>query len=369
MEKPRGNRKCKFEDFEILSEAFIAGLPAHIRAGTGKGKPPSAGWIGTNWFPQIFGSPNSSHGYTELCPHETDKCAYCCQLKQDANSLQKSIGRHIQQGDQGEVDRTNRRLECEEALEAIEQERQRHRQACTEAEQDYKTAMALHTHQKYCQLVDLFSDWLSLFASGGDADPIERELTQLANQYVFQLGSDYQEEKLVPHWGCSPQPGPTFFMSKRNIHVHILDAPSCGEFKGPTALGKRVIYNRLETDGGSKDANGTLSTVFDYLYSLVEPTCQQPAICRSGYDRCGPAGAAATSGTTAASAAVASRAAGAAAASGAAAAYGGAASVEAAAACGAAAASGAAASRAAGAAASGAAATYGAAAASGAAAP
>ena len=187
--------------------------------------------------------------------------------------MQKSIERHKQQGDQGDIDRAVRRRECEEALEAIEQERRDHRKACEEADRDYKDAMLLHDHKKYCEMVSVFSEWLSLCASGGAIDPVEGMLVQLVKQYVFQLGSDYQEEKLIPHWGRSPQPGPTFFLSKRNIHVHILDAPSCGEQKGPTACSKRIIYSRTETDGGSKDSNDTLSTVFDYLYSPAEPTC------------------------------------------------------------------------------------------------
>ena len=33
----------KYENYEILAEAFIAALPSHVRALTGKAKPPSAG--------------------------------------------------------------------------------------------------------------------------------------------------------------------------------------------------------------------------------------------------------------------------------------------------------------------------------------
>ena len=105
-----------------------------------------------------------------------------------------------------------------------------------------------------------------------------------AGEFEFILGTDYQEEKLLPHWGKSPQPGPTYFMSKRNVHVHILDAPSCGECSGPSRFGRRIVYSRLEEIGGSKDSNDTISTVYDYLLSPHAPTCEQPVMFRTGYN-------------------------------------------------------------------------------------
>ena len=41
------DKPCKHENYEILSEAFIASLPPEVKALTGKARPPTAGWVGT----------------------------------------------------------------------------------------------------------------------------------------------------------------------------------------------------------------------------------------------------------------------------------------------------------------------------------
>ena len=290
IEKQRGDRRQKYEDFEIMSEVFCAGLPPELKALTGRNKPPSPGWVGTNWFPRLFSKPGSIYGHTTLCPMETDKCSYCCRLKIDEHSLRKSIGRHKQQGDQGNIERQMALKSAEGELLGILSDTADHRKECADAEDDYKGATK-GKHAAYIELCGNLKQLLQLWwsdASKEQCELLESRLIVEASEYEDPLASDYQEEKLMPSWKASPQPGPTFFFSKRNCHVHILDAPGRGENSSASAIHKRVIYNRMETDGGHKDSNDTVSTVFDYLFSPTRPTCQQPALYRTGYGPDGP---------------------------------------------------------------------------------
>ena len=47
----------------------------------------------------------------------------------------------------------------------------------------------------------------------------EEELTLLKCKFVLLLSADYQMNKLVPHWGLSPQPGSTYYLQKFNHDV------------------------------------------------------------------------------------------------------------------------------------------------------
>ena len=246
--KQRGKRAqhSKYSDFEILSEVFHAGLPASIKALTGKDKPPGPGHIGSDWFPRLFGNPGTVFGHTIICPMQTDKCAYCCQLLSDENSLRKSIERHTQQGDLGNIERKNALPTAENELVSIMEEQQEHRKMCNEAEEDYKAA----TRDAYSNHKEVCVQWELLMESWGCRDQesissLALKVIDLASKFVLVLASDYQEEKLIPSWKKSPQPGPTFFLSKRNIHVHILDAPSFGVNSDESRLFKRAIYSRL----------------------------------------------------------------------------------------------------------------------------
>ena len=285
------DKPCKHENYEILSEAFIASLPPEVKALTGKARPPTAGWVGTDWFPRLFGNASSVYGYTTICPKQTDKCNYCCQLRHDMASIRESIKRHRQQGDQGSIERQTQLLAVMNDLKATEEEEKLHIKLCGEAEACYKESItgAHDAYRKACAVWQLLMQACSLPSTCTQEEEIRRLTDQLQEVgLIFRLASDYQEEKLLPHWGKSPQPGATFFMSKRNVHVHIMDVPSCGERYGASVFGRRVIYNRLETEGGSKDSNDTVCTVLDYLFSPANPTCQQPTLYRTGYDDLGP---------------------------------------------------------------------------------
>lgn len=44
-------------------------------------------------------------------------------------------------------------------------------------------------------------------------------LQMLKHNFTAVLNVDYQMQKLVPHWGCSPQPGATYHLQKMSHDV------------------------------------------------------------------------------------------------------------------------------------------------------
>lgn len=102
------------------------------------------------------------------------------------------------------------------------------------------------------------------------------------------MPSDYQQDKSVPAWNLSPQPGPTYFMSGETHYVHIFCVESCGETTGPSRFSRNVVYSRSERVGGAKSSDNTLSTLSDMLLGGECSGVGDPPVYRSGF---GPDGA------------------------------------------------------------------------------
>ena len=165
-------------DFALTSrwlQVFVAGLPPHVRALTGNAAPPSAAWIGMDWFGKLFGHPGSAYGHTTLTPHETDKCGTCCQLKIDMRSTQKSVERHGQQGDQGDAGRMHSIIVCNDMLQTLQEELKDHRAKCADAEHDYKVSK-VDAHAKYCAAVAVLRSAVAAWATGQDSKAEEEAL-------------------------------------------------------------------------------------------------------------------------------------------------------------------------------------------------
>ena len=112
-------------------------------------------------------------------------------------------------------------------------------------------------------------------------------LIAAASTLEFGFDSDYQMDKGVPSWRESPQPGPTYFMSKDTMYIHILLVSSLGSRTGPTRFQSNYYYIRRQICAGSKDCNDTVYTLFDMFAAPDEPVCVQPPRLRAGYDEKG----------------------------------------------------------------------------------
>jgi len=117
-----------------------------------------------------------------------------------------------------------------------------------------------------------------------DVDDAKLEtLVCAASDDRIGVSSDYQQDKSVPVWNQSPQPGPTYFMSVHTHYVNIFCAESCGSPNGRTRFSRNNVYTRSETVGGAKSSDDTLSTLCDLLLGSLNIGVDDPPVYRTGY--------------------------------------------------------------------------------------
>eukprot|EP00170_Pyropia_yezoensis_P005454 contig_22133_g5468 len=116
-------------------------------------------------------------------------------------------------------------LHLEEAL-------QEHKDEASVALRFHKQALS-NAAAKYEALVNMFNVVMSTTPQDVEGTDLQQHdmdnLVSLASKDWFEVSSDYQEDKSVPSWNQSPQPGPTYFMSGETHYIHIFCLESCGQ--------------------------------------------------------------------------------------------------------------------------------------------
>lgn len=87
------------------------------------------------------------------------------------------------------------------------------------------------------------------YSESGDA--IELIIEQ-ASAFVLQMSSDYHQDKKMPIWNLTPQPGLTYYMRGITQYFHIFCLESCGQPKRPTRRSRNLLYIRDERVGGQQ---------------------------------------------------------------------------------------------------------------------
>lgn len=287
----RSSRNNPLDTRLSFSSSFNAALVA-------AGLPMVHGDIPLRWLKALFRSTKKIEGtvvpsdeHTTLYPHKTDACATCGFFLADIRQAQMVLKRHRQQNDQASLER---------------------RQAIDDARGvilDLKLALDKHKDEAACAIMyhrgcttgaaKRFEDLAAMFEEVMGNAPMEDQPADLPLTPQEELmcvkcctewhdvSSDYQQDKAVPSWNESPQPGPTYFMSGETHYAHIFCDESCGEASGPTRFSRNVVYSRSEAVGGAKSSDDTLSTLCDMLLGGVKIGAEDPPVYRSG---CEPGG-------------------------------------------------------------------------------
>ena len=302
LKKQTGQGRKNKPDDQILSEAFLQALSPNILKC-------NSGTIQV-WFNELF-SVGSPHGHTVLHPHKSAVCPLCCQFQMDLEACGLSLQACQGKADCGE--RTKSIDETKQAIIEIEAEQREHGLETHEAQEAYRSCIN-SAHADYIVIVDA---WIVVWEAVAKmvaatcastsvdellqqicGDVVFQEFCELASVFRFVISSDYQQDKPWPAWHSSPQPGPTYFLSKITSYIMIICAESCGETSGDSRMGRNIVYVRREAVGGAKDSNDTVSTILDYLSSPTSITCEQPTMYRTGYDQNGPVDAATSTNPT-----------------------------------------------------------------------
>jgi hypothetical protein len=167
-----------------------------------------------NWMSTSFGT-GSELGHTVIHPHKTDECDTCGRLKGDIDSVSMTIRRHKQQHDVSLA-----RVQAVQSATAITEELEKamaeHLEEAQESKLAYKELYAAASHKNYCSLTEAFNALpRSAFTACGLLNSVSPEAQEVnsfldrAASFKGAIDSDYQQDKAAPHWGRSPQPGPT----------------------------------------------------------------------------------------------------------------------------------------------------------------
>jgi len=160
---------------------------------------------------------DSRHGHTVLHPHKTDACDTCGKIKGDIKSTEMSIRRHSQQHDQA-MERILAVKELEATLASLVTAQEDHLKDAQDLKGAYIESRDAAPHESYAALTKLFNELpRAAFTEGGELDPeapeeLRIQVTTAVAKFAAlkaPLDSDYQQDKPVPSWCYSPQPGPT----------------------------------------------------------------------------------------------------------------------------------------------------------------
>ena len=177
-----------------------------------------------------------------LCPHKLDYCDTCAGLKNQIQSSDMRLKRLLQSGSSSSTEIK----EIETEKEQLQSSLNTHREEASDSHKCHNEAVK--------SVIDL--------EKKPDAEN-DTELQHLKETFILVLCADFQQSKLIPYWGKSPQPGMTYYLQKMSYDVFgIVD---CRNDQGYVYLVPETI--------GPKNTDHTLS----YLYHFLCESGQVPS--------------------------------------------------------------------------------------------
>ena len=142
-------------------------------------------------------------------PHYTDYCDKCKQMQEDLSRNDAIKKRLVQSGNASE----DELKQIEEAIDELKEKKKYHARDAANAREFYKESIQKCQHK--------WAEIEALLAIPSEDRTEEQTLLLLTLQHTFTLvlSADYQQAKLIPHWGYSEQPGSTYYLQKVSIEV------------------------------------------------------------------------------------------------------------------------------------------------------
>ena len=183
-----------------------------------------------------------------ICPPKTDYCEMCVECQEQARRHETIAMRLRQEGNSTEGD-----IRENEAL------AESYRMLLEEHKLDAANEIA-HYRQQVNDCHSLYKMTTMLWGKKSKSKTEETKLRELIDQTVFALSLDYQQSKLTPHWGFSPQPSETYYLRKLSHNIFGIVNHT---------LSQNAIYIADERIAGPKNADMTISLLDHYIrYNL-----------------------------------------------------------------------------------------------------
>lgn len=178
------------------------------------------------WWEVDFGTSKLRNGYlvpsenhTSIFPHATDACNNCAAMDIEEAQYNSALKKHGMQDDQGSMSRVTAIDDEKAALLDLKVERKRHRNEASAAMEVHKKC-TIHVAKQYAEVEDAYNLFLR---KGRSATALDMErVADAAMGLKFDMSTDFRQDKGIPFWNRSAQPGATYFMSNVTHYVHIL---------------------------------------------------------------------------------------------------------------------------------------------------
>lgn len=181
-----------------------------------------------------------------LCPHMTDYCDTCKELGVQLKSLKATRKRLVESGNA----QSSEIQEIETKVMNTEAHKKMHKEDAFKA-REFHHKMIERCKSVWKEITEL-EEKSSL--SQTDAD----KLNALKHQFTLVISADYQQAKLVPHWGRTAQPGQTYYFQKISHDIFgIVDH----------RIDQNSIY-LFDKTIGPKNTDHTISFLESYLQSV-----------------------------------------------------------------------------------------------------
>ena len=159
------------------------------------GKATISGFTARKWL-------NEERPKLALCPSMTDYCDTCKEFNENMRRVRTTINRKVQSGnnDPIEIEILQKQLAC------LEKELKEHKDNASSSRAYYRDMVQI------CK-----DDWnkIRLFESKSTLSTHEIDDMQcLMDKFTLVLSIDYQQAKLIPHWGETAQPGLSYYLQK-----------------------------------------------------------------------------------------------------------------------------------------------------------
>lgn len=179
-----------------------------------------------------------------ICPLKTDYCEMCVECQEQVKRHETIAMRLRQEGNSAEED-----IRENEAL------AESYRILLEEHKLDAANELT-HYRQQVNESKSIYKKTIMLLRKTKKSKTEETKLRKLIDNTVFAISLDYQQSKLTPHWGFSPQPSETYYLRKLSHNIFGIVNHT---------LSQNAIYIVDERVAGAKNADMTISLLDQYM--------------------------------------------------------------------------------------------------------
>ena len=235
IEPPSAGEK----DFEKKARSSVVWV--FNRAQEEAGESTCSGFAARQWLKEY-------RAKVALHPHKSDYCDTCKYYKEDTSRQQAILKRLSQSGSATEKDLRD----VQAKIDANEDTLRTHKEEATAA------------REYYSEMTQKCSDgWKEISQLSQERSPspeVVSQLTVAQHKFTLVLSADYQQSKLIPHWGRTEQAGSTYYLQKVSHDIFGLVDHRDSDRNFITIFDERI---------GPKNTDHTISFLSKYLEKVA----------------------------------------------------------------------------------------------------